>query len=258
MKRGKIVIIVAAFLAVFLVCGCGGKGNKRGVTFAPESDFKVEAAEGGVRITGYLGDGGEVHIPDTIGGKPVVEIGFMAFYEAPLTLVTMPDTVVRIDEAAFSNTLLVSVEIPDSVTEMEQAVFMNCKELESITLPANITCIANNLVQGCEKLTSIEIPAGVTQIGQFAFSGCTGIGSMMLPDGVSQIHKWAFYDCEDITVTYQGVSYTFGELEYMYDVINGVTQTGSAPDADSDPVSEESAELAVEDVFIFSYAGMGA
>lgn len=45
MKRGKIVIIVAAFLAVFLVCGCGGKGNKRGVTFAPESDFKVEAAE---------------------------------------------------------------------------------------------------------------------------------------------------------------------------------------------------------------------
>ena len=49
MKRGKIVIIVAAFLAVFLVCGCGGKGNKRGVTFAPESDFKVEAAEGGVR-----------------------------------------------------------------------------------------------------------------------------------------------------------------------------------------------------------------
>ena len=250
MRKRKLVIIMAAILASLLVCGCGksGGGGKQAVEFAPETDFKVADVAGGVSITGYLGDGGQVNIPDTIGGKPVVEIGFMAFYREELTGVTIPDTVVRIDEAAFSNTLLVSVEVPDSVTEMEQAVFMNCTELESITFPANITQIANNMIQGCEKLTSVEIPDGVTQIGQFAFSGCTGISNITLPDNVRQIHKWTFYDCVDITVTYNGVSYTYDELENMCNIINGVTAANPA----SDTESGETAELKPEDIFYFS------
>lgn len=199
MRKRKLAIIVAVILASFLVCGCvksGGKGGQA-VDFAPETDFKVADAQGGVSITGYLGSGGQVNIPETIGGKPVVEIGFMAFYEAALTGVTIPDTVVRIDEAAFSNTLLVSVVVPDSVTEMEQAVFMNCKELESITFPANLTEIANNTIQGCEKLTSVEIPDGVAQIGEDAFAGC-----------------------EDVFISYQDTIYYYDDLDALYDAIN--------------------------------------
>ncbi|MDE5679906.1 MAG: leucine-rich repeat domain-containing protein, partial [Lachnospiraceae bacterium] len=249
MRKRKLAIIVAAILAALFVCACGGK--KQTVKFAPETDFKVADVQGGVSITGYLGSGGQVNIPEKIGGKPVVEIGFMAFYEAELTGVTIPDTVVRIDEAAFSNTLLVSVVVPDSVKEMEQAVFMNCTELENITFPANLTEIANNMIQGCEKLTSVEIPDGVTQIGQFAFSGCTGISNITLPDNMRQIHKWTFFNCDDITVTYNGVSYTFNELEDLCNVINGTADTNSAPDV-VDSESEEAAELKPEDVFYFS------
>ncbi|MBQ7849138.1 MAG: toll/interleukin-1 receptor domain-containing protein, partial [Clostridia bacterium] len=44
-------------------------------TYAPETDFETEIVEGGCAITKYLGEGGELNVPPTIGGRKVVEIG---------------------------------------------------------------------------------------------------------------------------------------------------------------------------------------
>lgn len=44
-----------------------------------ENDFEYDTAEGGIKITKYLGNGGYVKIPDTIDGKTVVEINSDAF-----------------------------------------------------------------------------------------------------------------------------------------------------------------------------------
>lgn len=44
-----------------------------------ENDFEYDTAEGGIKITKYLGNGGYVKIPDTIDGKTVVEINADAF-----------------------------------------------------------------------------------------------------------------------------------------------------------------------------------
>src|ERR1017187_1892992 len=59
-------------------------------------DFTYASDGTNVIITGYTGSGGDVTIPETINGLPVVSIGDWAFYGASLTSVTIPNTVKNI------------------------------------------------------------------------------------------------------------------------------------------------------------------
>ena len=64
--------------------------------------------DGTATITGYTGPGGDVAIPDTIGGLPVTSIGDWAFYNGGrpqpygLTSITIPDSVTSIGIWAFA------------------------------------------------------------------------------------------------------------------------------------------------------------
>lgn len=82
-----------------------------------ESDFTYTFSDEteGVIITGYVGDGGDVVIPDYLGGYPVIEIGDEAFstvtgnendeaIQTPaykITSIVIPNSVVSIGEGAF-------------------------------------------------------------------------------------------------------------------------------------------------------------
>jgi len=64
---------------------------------ANESDYDwIVNDDGGATITGYNGGGGEVVIPDTLGGFTVTEIASSAFAGKGLTKVTIPDSVTNI------------------------------------------------------------------------------------------------------------------------------------------------------------------
>ena len=75
---------------------------------ADEDDFQFS---NGV-ITGYVGSGGDVEIPDQIGGIPVTTIDYYAFFEC---------------------TSLKSVTIPASVTLIEEEAFGGCTALRTVT-----------------------------------------------------------------------------------------------------------------------------
>ena len=65
-------------------------------------DFKFEIDEGRVFITGYTGAGGDVVVPSTLGGLPVTNIGYRAFYNCRgLTRITLPNSVTTIGHRAF-------------------------------------------------------------------------------------------------------------------------------------------------------------
>ncbi|TGE31851.1 leucine-rich repeat protein [Desulfosporosinus sp. Sb-LF] len=128
------------------------------IVAAPQMpDYSYNVADGKAQITGYTGTGGDVTIPNSLGGFPVTSIGYQAF-------------------AYYS--ILTSVSIPESVTSIGDRAFINCTGLTSITIPQGVTSIGNVTFAGCTGLTTISIPAGVASIGNDVFDGCTGLSAI--------------------------------------------------------------------------------
>jgi hypothetical protein len=105
-------------------------------------------------ITKYIGTGGDITIPLTLGGYPTVAIGSTAFY---------------------NNDNVTSVIISNGVTLISFYAFGYCSALTSVTLPDSLTEIASQVFEGCVALTSIWIPAATTNVHWTAFSQCTSL-----------------------------------------------------------------------------------
>lgn len=181
---------------------------------ANESDYDwIVNDDGGATITGYNGGGGEVVIPDTLGGFTVTEIASSAFAGKRLTKVTIPDSVTNIGSYAFTLNGLKEVTIGANVTEIGAQSFAY-NNLTSVTIPASVTSIGgyaflNNhleeviLSNGLESigdwafaenyLTSVTIPDSVTSIGNSAFS-FNLLKEVTIPDSVISIENFAFAD----------------------------------------------------------------
>ena len=108
-----------------------------------------------ITITGYSGPGGDIGIPRTITGLPVVGIGDYAFED---------------------NGNLTSVTIPASVTNIGgYGVFYYCYNLTSIMLGNNVTSIGDYAFESCESLTNVTIGNNVASIGDYAFEDCSSL-----------------------------------------------------------------------------------
>jgi len=165
------------------------------------NDYVYVIGSGQVTITGYVGAGGDIIIPSTIGGYPVTVINNNAFrYLTHITSVVIPDGIVTIGDFAFEAcTSLTSVTIPGSVTLMGIYLFSQCRSLESVTIGYGVTTIGHSDFAYCTSLTSVTMPGSVTLIGESAFHGCSAITAFTIPDGVTTIERGAFRDCSALT-----------------------------------------------------------
>lgn len=94
-----------------------------------DGDFEyIVLNNGTAEITGYIGNGGNIVIPDTVGGKSVTSIGEKAFYNC---------------------TSLESVILPDSLTRIGHYAFSHCKNLKSVSIPDNTKFIGGYAFCGC-------------------------------------------------------------------------------------------------------------
>lgn len=99
---------------------------------------------------------GNLPIPGSISGRPVVRIG----------------------EAAFEDCRFATISLPDTVTTMGNDVFRNCTRLTTVTLPPHLTEIRVGAFAGCSELREISIPEGVSAIGPIAFQHCSNLESI--------------------------------------------------------------------------------
>jgi hypothetical protein len=165
------------------------------------ADLTYTVTGGEAQITGYVGAGGAVVIPSTLGGYPVTSIGKNAFSaKSRITSFSLPDSLRSIGDEAFSIcTGITRITIPKNVTSIGVQAFDYCIELKNVVLPPGLTSIPNWAFMRCYKLESISLPQGITKIGRGAFNRCTNLASLNIPQSVTEIDDTAFLFCESLT-----------------------------------------------------------
>jgi hypothetical protein len=157
--------------------------------------YSVNGSPAVANITDYVGPGGAITIPSTLGGHPTATIGDEAFaWSFTLTSVVIPDSVVTIRYAAFrSCPYLTSVIMGNGITTIGEAAFFSCP-LASIVIPGSVTTIGDDAFSYC-PLISVVIPDSVISIGYTSFYYCTPLTSVTIGSGVTSIAYGAFYSC---------------------------------------------------------------
>ena len=155
-------------------------------------------------------------IPDSLDGYAVVALGPI-FKDIPSLLdVTLPKTVIELDQT-FQNSGLMNLENTEQVKTLQNGVFQNCN-MDSISLPnctslgwdsnfrgctnlksaklPKIQELTGNDFEGCTSLQSVEL-GNVTNIAGGAFEGCTSLQNVDLKN-VTSIEEKAFNECTSL------------------------------------------------------------
>jgi len=176
-------------------------------------DFTYTNSNGTITITGYIGPGGNVTIPASIGGLAVTAIGGAAFTEnTNVTAITIPDSVTNIEDnpfgafaGAFTDcSALTNVVLGNSIVYMGSATFDGCTKLARVNIPESLTNISPLAFALCQSLTNVTLPASVTEIGRFAFISCTNLAGVYCKGDapVAQDGEQVFENSSNVTVYY--------------------------------------------------------
>ncbi len=219
----KALALIMAFTFVF---GCIQVLNSENVAFAgeekaTEDGFKYGIIADTVFITGYEGGETDIEVPATIEGKPVVAIDYFAFSENTIiTSVKLNENLLVIrggttnyhKGAFFGCENLRSVTIPDSVIKIDDCAFEGCTNLEEVEIGRNskLEIIGEYAFANCKKLENIYVPDSVRTVEAGAFAACTSLKSVTGFKNVEFIGRDVFND----TIIYNGEDrYTWNDYE---------------------------------------------
>ncbi|MDF2538599.1 MAG: Ig-like surface protein, partial [Herbinix sp.] len=171
---------------------------------ASESDFSYTVSDNGVSITKYTGKGGNIIIPDTLGGQKVTEIKREAFRKnLALIGITIPASVNAIETQAFYDTNIKTVTFKEGMTQIPAFALQDCESVETIMIPSTVTVIKGGTYagafDGCTNLKNIKLPKGLIEIGTNAFKNCSSLTEITIPSTVTKIGQFAFSGCKGLT-----------------------------------------------------------
>ena len=162
---------------------------------------------------------GEIYIPTMLDGYSVTAIGDEAFADGKEVskekcLVVIPESITLIGEKAFFNSPVSSVSIPNSIKSIGKAAFAYCDITQFIIdqKQPNYTTVdgvlydkrnKSLLAYPQKKAISNKIPEGILSISEYAFSGMTigqkNSGTLsftdILPSTLTKIEPHAFENC---------------------------------------------------------------
>ena len=132
-----------------------------------------------------------ISVPFAYGGTSYVVpagteiLGAYSFVFTPLQSVTLPDTLVSIDDYEFYYAPpLTEIDVPAGVTEIGDWVFAYATSLEKATFGEGLTTIGLGLFRGCTALESATFPSTLKSFGNNGFQNCSCLTEIVLPAGL--------------------------------------------------------------------------
>lgn len=153
----------------------------------PEEFSSNIRSDGNMDIIAYDGKANIINVPDSIDGKPVVEIRGYFLRDS--------DNVVE-------------VNIPDTVTKISAEAFEFCRNLEKITFGKNTQIIGKAICRGDTKLKQVLLSESLSEVSLYAFQDCSALEKITIPDSVTTIN-FAFPGCTDLKEIHMTDSVTF-------------------------------------------------
>ena len=155
---------------------------------ARDVTHKISGAS--VEITGLKNDdfSGVLSIPNTLDGYPVEVVSFSAFSgNANITYVSIPETVIIIEDMAFENCVNLQLRA--------KAVCPVCGIIPGIRIePSCLFCGQNE-----ESGNPVgDIGRHVSIIGEGAFRNCTQLQILALGPHIQEIRNFAFEGCDNL------------------------------------------------------------
>lgn len=212
---------------------------KEGAVIETKDMQYVELADGTLKVIEYIGEGGAVTIPQTVGGQTVTSIGDYAFRNGKnyfkVTSVQMPDTITSIGERAFYMcSKIEKINIPKSLKSIGAHAF-GYTSVSEIKLPDGLTSIGESAFEYCTDLTEMTIPGSVKSVGSGAFFYCKNLEKVTIKEGTMRLMSGAFFGCYKLSqVSLPSTLITIGANAFLdnyalksIDIPKSVTQIGS-------------------------------
>jgi len=192
-----------------------------------ESKLAFEKREDGYWVIGrgeYLG--GDIVVPSTYKGEPVVGIADNAFFptfvnpfekgDSDIASVVINEGVKHIGNSAFrDNIWLSSIDLPSSLISIGENAFGKCNSITHIEIPNSVTHIGAGAFLSCARLASITLPSSVLVIDERAFGYCRSLEEITLPEKITEIAPSLFEECSELKkVTVTGTITVIGESAF--------------------------------------------
>ena len=224
--KSKTTRLLSVLLALVMLMGIVPAGGLF-ASAATENGFMYRISGETAEIYGYVGTGGDVVIPEKLGGYPVASIDVNAFGDQDsIVSITMPDSVKTIGMNAFKDCdKLGTVKIGAGVISIGDDAFLGTSELEKIEVNAANTVYESDksgvlynkgktdlLVYPTANTTETFIVAdGVTEIKASAFQGSKNVKNISLGNKVTTIGANAFFGSQKLeTITIGSAVKTIG------------------------------------------------
>ena len=128
---------------------------------------------------------GEISIPSSIDGLPVIGIGDEAFYDLKLTgVLNLPANLEYIGRKAFYNNKITAVNFNSKLKSIGTQAFAECSINTEIVLPDSLTYIGLSTFSWCRELPGAKIGKNLIILSDSTFSACSNIKLFEVPEGV--------------------------------------------------------------------------
>lgn len=187
-QRKTFITLLCAFLVAQVNAG-SWTDSDTGIVWS----YSVNS-EGTVSISGVSNASGEVTLPSSIEGKPVVSIAYNAFKERTgISKIVVPRGVLSVNTSAFYKCSLVEIVLPEGLTSIGPGAFRYCYSLKKITMPDSVKTIGAGAFHDCKSLEELIIPSSVTEIKAETFLNCSSLTNLVIPNSVVSILTSAPY-----------------------------------------------------------------